>query len=108
MGITRVSLAGMLGVLLFTLFAASASLVQGGRLDRAVAPVSDVGSATILKDANLSAPVGAVHQANRAAPQQREMLSAAFPELGTILAAAALALPFGLSAYLIQHRKRAA
>jgi hypothetical protein len=107
MGILKVAIAGMLGTMLVMPFAASAGLVQEERLEGGVASAPAAGSARVLKDASFSAPVGGAYHANPATPQHN-VFPAAFSKFGTILAAAALVLPFGLSTLRILRRNRAA
>lgn len=107
MGILKVAIAAMLGTMLVMPFAASARLVQEGRLKQGAASTPAAGSGRVLKDPSFSAPVGGADQANPAIPQDN-VFPAAFPKFGTILAAALLVLPFGLSTLRILRRKRAA
>lgn len=107
MGILKAAIVGMLGTLLVVPFAASAGLVQEGRLEGAAASTPASGNARTLKDASFSAPAGGADQANPATPEDN-VFPAAFSKFGTILAAVLLVLPFGLSTLRILRRNRAA
>ena len=108
LGILQVAIASMLVTMLVMPFAASARLVpQAGRLERVDASAPAAGSTKVLKDASFSAAAAGVHQANPADPQHI-VFPAAFRKFGTILAAALLVLPFGLSTLRILRRHRAA
>jgi len=103
--ILNVALAGMLGTMLVMPFAAGAQLVQKGRLGGVADSTVAIGNARLLEDSSFSAPADGGYEANPATPQHNVFL-ATFPGFGTVLAAAVVVLPFGLSTLRILRRNR--
>jgi hypothetical protein len=106
-GTFNVALVGMLGAMLVMPFAADARLVQKAPLGGGVASALAVGSAKVFEGVSFSAPDGGAHQ-SLPTPQRQNVVLAILPGFWTVLAAAVLALPFGLSTLRILRRNRRA
>jgi len=106
-GILKVAIAGMLGAVLLAAFAASARLSQEGRWERATVSTSGAASAKVLQAASFSVPTAVAYPA-APAPARHKLFAGFLRKFWTLLAAAALVLPFGLSTLRILHRNRPA
>ena len=102
-GIQKVAIAGTLVTLLLIPLSSSVCLAKEVCVEREVVSTPAAGSAKVPKDASTSELVSSADHTNCNTPHH-DVLPAASPKFVTILAAVALALPFGLSTFRILRR----